>query len=256
MDFSNSEVIKSSPVKGSPVSNKDGLRKVQTVKIQLLLIMLPDGTSHPIGVAVANNYPIKTLLEYKKTFPCNSDFPAHVRVLYPDTVKAEISTYQFSMKARQQFSTEQLTHTSWMPNSVISLVTDTIPENVMDAYDLIKTLDTKVVLNPLGDAAKIKIEILPHFEIPDAEVFALKTIVVDIVNSRTIVTTERKRSAEEKTYVILGAKEQKVATENETSKKLQLDDIDEEHTSSSSAASSSSAVVSSSVPSTKKAGKK
>lgn len=155
MDFSSSRVIRTSPVKGSPSPQKsDTVRKHVTVTVCLLLIDQGDDTYYPAGFKVTNSFQVKTLLETSSRYPCGTLFSVMSKILYPDKLKDFVRSCDFPEDMLEENSDEELRKTSWMPSSVITLVSDRIPEKVMEAFELVKTLDKKVVTNTLGEPAR------------------------------------------------------------------------------------------------------
>ena len=82
-----------------------------------------------------------------------------------------------------------------MPSTVITLVTDRCPVNVMKTLTLIEALDNKVVTNSLGDLAIIHIKVEDDFVIPSAEVFVLKILMMDTFDSNIKVKKESSASS-------------------------------------------------------------
>ena len=207
MDFSTNDVIISSPVKSfSSPSKGESVRKHCTVPIQLLIVDIGDDTFLPVGVKVLNSFQIKNLLEYTSRYPCNSLFMAGSKILYQDKVREAVNSCEFSETILGKHTAEELRKTTWMPSAVITLVADRDAEDVMQAYELIQTLDKKAITNSLGEAAIVHIKIEDHLIIPPAEVHILKTFLLEAIESKTKIRNgENTMSPPRRNLNIVGA---------------------------------------------------
>ena len=132
----------------------------------------------------------------------------------------------------------------------ITLVTDRDPDAVLDAFALLQTLDTEIVTNPVGDKTVIHIKVEEPKLIPPAEVFALKTFVVETFESLGTVKEERTAASvlnkfdivtNKKRQCPFGVSEQNQCSEsNVSSPRSKTDENTISSPSSSSSSSSSS----------------
>jgi hypothetical protein len=161
----------------SPVKNSGKTRKYVTVSIQLLITEKEPDEFVPLGIAHTNAFHIKHLIEEGQQFPNGQIYPIKSKIFYPDRLKELVSSANFSEKATSQFTDAQLRHLSWGTSSVTQLACSMDPFPLMDAYELIKTLDEEVVENVLSDVATIRIKVLPHLVIVPAEMVIMKLVV-------------------------------------------------------------------------------
>ena len=161
MDFSTNDVIEQKLITKSPIKKDTFSKRHSTVTVQLLLVLQNDGSHYPLGFRGLNSFQIKEMLELGALYPCNTEFPAHSKILFADKVRDSVSTFDFSPSVLEQYSLTQLQKTSWLQNGVITLVTDQNPENVMAAYELVQTLDKQV----LCKASNVTIKLLCFTEL-------------------------------------------------------------------------------------------
>ena len=115
---------------------------------------------------------------------------AYTKIYYPDKIKERVASFRFSDSTLEKYSIEALTQTYWI-SGPITLVTDRDPDNVLDAFGLLQSLDTEVVTNPVGEKTIIHVKSEHPKIIPAAEVFAVKTFVVETFEGHNIVIEEK-----------------------------------------------------------------
>ena len=227
----------------SPVKNSGKTRKYVTVSIQLLITEKKPDEFVPLGIAHTNAFHIKHLIEEGQQFPNGQIYPIKSKIFYPDRLKELVSSANFSEKATSQFTDAQLRHLSWGTSSVTQLACSMDPFPLMDAYELIKTLDEEVVENVLSDVATIRIKVLPHLVIVPAEMVMMKLIVHKVCSN----VQPKVEKPDNCTFNIVGMRKSQTVIGIDPKRKFaDNDDVDIVPFSSSSSGFSSSSSSSSS----------
>jgi hypothetical protein len=210
MDFTTDEVsLTENPTTPTKTSDSRNVRTV-TVDIQLMIAKVTDDTHAPVAVKILNSFQLKKLLDFGSIYPNGEKLSAFSKLFYPDKVIKAANQAEFTQSVLSRYSDADLRKTSWIGASVVCLVTAQQAEDVVQAFDLIKTIDGEVVQNTLGEYARVKIKERQHFEVPAAEIPLLKCFVKNIFQSGlTAIKQEEEESTETsvvKTFNILGVK--------------------------------------------------
>ena len=154
MDFSCNEISTSNSTPTNFSTNKVS-QVVKHSACTLRLYIAPittegEATTHwPLGIVVGNSFTLKRFLELNATLPGTLGIlNCHTKIIYPESFKKEIKEINFSEPILEEFSFEELTRISWMGSQVITLVTHKTAENVMEAFDQLKSLHLNEVINP------------------------------------------------------------------------------------------------------------
>jgi len=216
MDFSCPDVsptkVTSSP---SPVKSTSILKNI-TVPIQLFVAAMDselecNSTHWPLAIAVGNSFSLKKFLEIGAKFPKDlGTLKCNAKIMYPDRIRREMREISFSEIILNEFPFDELTRLPWLGHQVTTFVTDRCAETVMEAFEMIKSLNLVDITNPVDEKVKIHIKVLPTLEIKPVDLPVMKYLVKQITeaNSDSTSGSSKDIGSSSSSFVIAGTKRQ------------------------------------------------